>query len=194
MMITTIYVRIAQHIAQWRTATQPIDLDYEKPIEHPRKLASWILLVAGIALLGEMGLSYKQLKHEQKIIVQKRQPLAPQIAQRQNKATYNFSAKDFETAQQIIKRLATPWNELFLGLESANFKEIAILSVEPDMQNGLIHISGEAKDYASVLTLIARLRSTQPFSEVFLLHREIKLSDPERPVVFILSMKWNRPE
>jgi hypothetical protein len=70
---------------------------------------------------------------------------------------------------------------------------VAILSIQPDMQTGLLRIEGEAKDYAAVLTMVARLRTTEPFSEVFLLRHEIKRDDPQHPVGFTMSMRWANP-
>ncbi|MFY9259097.1 MAG: PilN domain-containing protein [Gallionella sp.] len=192
-MNTNIFSRIKCRINEWEIVMRPIDLDYQKSVEPQNRRAGWLLLLAGIALMIEMGQSYKQLRHEQAVINHKLQTSVPHVDRAQKKVTYNFSAKDFETAQQIVRHLATPWSELFSGLESANLKNVAILSVEPDMQNGRIHITGEAKDYASVLTLIARLRAAQTFSEVFLLHREIKFDDPQHPLGFTLSMKWIQP-
>jgi Tfp pilus assembly protein PilN len=67
---------------------------------------------------------------------------------------------------------------------------VAILSIQPDMQTGLLRIEGEAKDYAAALTLVANLRETKTFSDVFLLHHEIKHNDLQHTVGFTLSMRW----
>lgn len=104
-----------------------------------------------------------------------------------------FADKDFEEARQIINRLSAPWDAFFAGLESVSTENVAILSIEPDMQTGLLRIEGEAKDYAAALTLVAQLRTTKPFSEVFLLHHEIKRDDPQHPVGFTLSLHWAKP-
>lgn len=101
-----------------------------------------------------------------------------------------FGEKDFEDAEKVFGRLATPWDAFFTGLESIRNPNIAIRSIQPDVQTGILQIEGEAKDYASVLTLIAQLRVTKPFSEVFLLRHEVKRDDPQHPVMFLVSSRW----
>lgn len=78
-------------------------------------------------------------------------------------------------------------------MESVKNSNAAILSIQPDVKTGMLQIEGEAKDYAAVLTLIAQLRITKPFSEVYLLRHEIKRDDPQHPVSFALSMHWAKP-
>jgi hypothetical protein len=106
---------------------------------------------------------------------------------------HQFTDNEISEARQIINRLTVPWDAFFTGLESVSKLNVAILSIQPDMQTGLLRIEGEAKDYASVLTMVARLRMTKPFSEVFLLRHEIKRDDPQHPVSFTVSMHWVKP-
>ena len=94
--------------------------------------------------------------------------------------------------RQIIPH-CYPMGCVFNGIESVSKKNVAILSIEPDVQTGLLRIEGEAKDYASALTLVAKLRTTKPFSDVFLLRHEIKRDDPQHPVNFTVSMQWVKP-
>ena len=92
-----------------------------------------------------------------------------------------------------MSRLSTPWDAFFTGLESVKNSKVAILSIQPDMRSGLLQIEGEAKDYAAVLTLVAQLRETKPFSDVFLSRHEIKPDDLQHPVVFALTTRWSKP-
>ncbi len=101
-----------------------------------------------------------------------------------------FTHKDFAAASEIIDRLATPWDAFFTGLESVSNERVAILSMAPDMQTGLLRIEGEAKDYAAVLTLVAQLRATKPFSEVYLSSHEMKRDDADHAVKFVISTHW----
>lgn len=171
-----------------------IELDYQKPVERLRRMAGWLLLLAGAALLIEMGISYDRLQHERAAINLEVQTSKLNLdISNKEPADRQFSDKDFETARQIIGRLSTPWDAFFTGLESVSTENVAILSIQPDIQTGLLRIEGEAKDYAAVLTLVAQLRMIKPFSEVFLLHHEIKRDDPQHPVGFTLSMRWIKP-
>lgn len=168
-----------------------LDLNFQQPPDRPRRTAGWLLFVTGLALLIEVGVSYDRLQRD-------RAKMNHEIvASRLNLDTSHkepvdthFVDKDFEVAQQILARLSMPWDAFFSGLESVNTDDIAIFVIEPDIKNGLLSLQGEAKDYAAVLTFIARLREIKPFSEVFLLHHEIKRDDPQHPVGFTLTMHW----
>jgi len=171
-----------------------LDLNFQQPPDRPRSTAGIVLLLTGLALLIEVGVSYDRLQNDRarmnaEIVAAKlnldtsyKEPESPQ-----------FEDKDFAEAQQIVARLSTPWDAFFAGLEPKNPDDVAILVIEPEVKSGLLSLQGEAKDYAAVLTLIAQLRETKPFSEVFLLHHEIKHDDPQHPVAFTLSMHWVKP-
>lgn len=166
-------------------------LDFQQAVDTPRRLAGWLLLLAGLALLAEIGISYDKLQRDREAIYREvRTSKLRMDMPRETPVVRKFSDEDFEKARQIIGRLSTPWDEFFAGLESVSNENAAILSIEPDMQTGLLRIEGEAKDYASVLTLVAQLRTTKPFSKVFLLRHDTKRDDPQHPVGFTLSLHW----
>ncbi len=172
-------------------AKGPLQLDFQQAIEAPRRLAGWVLFLAGVALLAEMGFSYDRLQQERAAMYQEMQTSNLRLdVPREMSRGRKFSDDDFEKARQIIERLSTPWDEFFSGLESVSNEHAAILSIVPDMQSGTLRIEGEAKDYAAVLTLIAQLRTTKPFSHVFLVSHESKRDDPLHPIAFTLSLRW----
>ncbi|MFZ2162858.1 MAG: hypothetical protein WAW02_11630 [Sideroxyarcus sp.] len=152
-----------------------------------------MLLLTGLALLVELGVSYDRLQNDREAMNQMIKTSRLRLDTQKNGSSYQFTEKDFEQARQIINRLTAPWDAIFVGLESVKSSNVAILSIQPDVKTGLLQIEGEAKDYAAVLTLIAQLRVTKPFSEVFLLRHEIKRDDPQHPVSFALSMHWAKP-
>jgi Tfp pilus assembly protein PilN len=170
-----------------------LELNFQQPPYRPRRTAGWILLLTGVALLVEMGVSYDRLHNDREAMQLRMRSSNIRIDAHRNDSSYQFIDKDFAEARQIINRLSTPWEAFFVGLESVKNANVAILSIQPDMQTGSLQIQGEAKDYAAVLTLIAQLRVTKPFSEVYLLHHEIKRDDPQHPFSFALSMHWGKP-
>lgn len=171
-----------------------LELNYQKPANPPRRTAAWVLLVAGVALLIEMGVSYDRLQNDREAMNREiRTSKIRMDVPRTGSSENNFTDKDFAEARQIINRISIPWDAFFTGLESFSKLNVAILSIQPDIQSGVLRIEGEAKDYASVLTLVARLRTTKPFSEVFLLRHEIKRDDPQHPISFTVSMHWVKP-
>jgi Tfp pilus assembly protein PilN len=173
---------------------QRLELDYQKPANPPRKTAAWVLLVAGLALLTEMGVSYDRLQNDREAMNREIRTSNIRLDMPgKDSGDHQFTDKDFAQARQIINRLSIPWDSFFAGIESVSNANVAILSIEPDMQTGQLSIEGEARDYPAVLTLVARLNATKPFSEVFLLRHEIKRDDPQHPVSFSISMHWVKP-
>lgn len=156
-------------------------------------MAGWLLLLTGAALLVEMGVSYDRLQSDREEMRQRMRTSSIHMDTRKNSSRYQLADKDFDEVRQIISRLSTPWDAFFVGLESVKNSNVAILSIQPDMQTGLLQIQGEAKDYAAVLTLVAQLRETKPFSGVYLLRHEIKRDDSQHPYAFALSMHWGKP-
>jgi hypothetical protein len=175
-------------------ALRRLNLDYQLAPDQPRRFAGWALLLSGLALLVEMGISYDRLQNEREVMNKEIRASKLHLdAPRSQIASRLYTDKDVATAQQMVDRLSAPWGALFDGLESIKNNNVAILSIEPDTQTGLLRIQGEAKDYASVLTLVAQMRTSKPFSNVFLQQHEIKRDDPQHPVIFTLSMRWMKP-
>ncbi len=171
-----------------------LKLDYQKPVGRSRRTAGWMLLLAGLALLIEMGVSYDRLQNDREAMNREiRTSRIRMDVPSSGSVNHQFTDKEFAAARQIVSRISVPWGTFFVGLESVSNVDVGILSITPDMQTGLLRIEGEAKDYAAALTLVARLRTTKPFSEVFLLRHEIKRDDPQHPVSFTVSMRWAKP-
>ena len=170
-----------------------LEINFQQSPYRQRRTAGWILLLTGVALLVEMSVSYDRLQNDREEMQQSVRSSSIRMGTHKNDSRYQLADKDFDEARQIISRLSTPWDTFFVGLESVKSANVAILSIQPDMQTGILQIQGEAKDYASVLTLVAQLRETKPFSEVYLLHHEIKRDDPQHPYAFALSMHWGKP-
>jgi hypothetical protein len=173
---------------------QQLELDYQQPVDRPSRRAGWALLVTGMVLLLDMGITYDRLHNDRAAMDREIRTSGIRLQDKGRlSSTAQFTDKDFADADQVIGRLSTPWDMFFTGLESVSTKKVAILSVVPDMQTGLLRIEGEAKDYPAVLTLIAQLRSTKPFSDVYLINQDIKRDDPQHPFIFALSLRWVKP-
>lgn len=99
-------------------------------------------------------------------------------------------ARDLRAAEQVVQRLARPWDELFRTVETAAHDRVALLAIEPDAQKGELAISGEALDYFAVLTYVARLSEPGQLTDVHLVRHETKEDDPRRPLSFTIAASW----
>ncbi len=99
------------------------------------------------------------------------------------------SANDYALARDTVRRLATPWESLFQALEASQSDQVALLSIEPDVENRAVSISAEAKDYLAALTYVARLSRQDALSRVHLVRHENRRGTP-RPLAFTVSASW----
>ncbi len=60
----------------------------------------------------------------------------------------------------MLRQLSLPWNALFKAVEASGGQSIALLSLEPDLQKGMVKISGEAKDLEALLNYVRQLSDT----------------------------------
>jgi hypothetical protein len=168
---------------------RPLSLDYvREPIVWP----GWLLLVAALAVAGETGRSYWAAKGELAAL-QAAPGGAPRRAQSKlvDRTAYPGPLKEnLVYANAVVQNLTLPWDMLFKTVEGTGNVPVALLAVQPDAQKGMVRISGEAKDYAAVLTYLARLDASGTLRNVHLLSHQLKHDDPQRPLLFTIAASW----
>ncbi|MDB5863312.1 MAG: putative transrane protein [Betaproteobacteria bacterium] len=97
---------------------------------------------------------------------------------------------EIRLANAVLQQIALPWDGLFVELERTRDKTISLLSVQPDMQNRVVRIGGEAKSLRSAVEYASRLDATAVFYNVYLSGHEVRTQDPQRPVSFSLVASW----
>lgn len=98
--------------------------------------------------------------------------------------------KEIAQANAILDQLNLPWETLFDSIEHAITEEIALLSLQPNVSNRTLRISGEAKDMSELLDFVEALERESIFENVHLLNYKIKQDNPHRPVIFLLTAAW----
>ena len=93
-------------------------------------------------------------------------------------------------AKAIIFELNLPWKELFGAVESYSKDDVAVLSIEPDSQKGLVRINAEAKSLDSMLAYLVYLQKTPLFRQVELVNHQVQEQDPQHPIRFMLHASW----
>jgi Tfp pilus assembly protein PilN len=99
-------------------------------------------------------------------------------------------ALEVQHANDALRQLTVPWGALFRAVESAGGKSVALLAMQPDVRQGTVAISGEAKDLPALLDYVRRLGTRDVFSSVHLHHHQVQQQDPERPIRFSLRAVW----
>ena len=97
---------------------------------------------------------------------------------------------EVKRANEVLRQLTLPWEELFRAVESASGKEVALLAMEPNTEKHVVKISGEAKDFVALLNYITQLEKKDVFGTVYLQSHQVQQQDPDKPVRFSLLAVW----
>jgi hypothetical protein len=168
---------------------RPLSLDY---VRRPNSWPAWLFLAAAIVVAGGMGRSYFAAREQLRALEGVGGMPAPDLVKLvDRKAAYPASVRDnLVYANAVVQNLALPWEMLFRTVEGTGNVPVALLAVQPDPQRRMVKISGEARDYAAVLTYIARLDESGTLRNVHLLSHQRKQDDPQHPLVFTVAASW----
>ena len=116
--------------------------------------------------------------------------LVKQAPADKTRAERGDSAQEVALANDVLRRLALPWDTLFAAIESARSRNVGLLSIEPDAAKSSVRIAAEAKSADDMLEYVRRLQGAAPLSGVTLANHQIKRDDPRQPVRFTLIATW----
>jgi Fimbrial assembly protein (PilN) len=173
---------------------RPLSLDYVR--RPPASWPAWLLLAAAIAVAGGMGRSYFSTRDQLQGLEEIRDGASARAPMKllDRRTVYPTAVRDsLAYANGVVQNLALPWDMLFRTVERTGNVPVALLAVQPDPQRRTVKISGEARDYAAVLTYIARLDESGTLRNVHLLSHQRKQDDPQHPLVFTVAASW-RPD
>ncbi len=165
-------------------------LDYHRNTR-PIPLAGGLLLLVAIAIAILAGEYYYRLTAkttEWEASLKKFEQVSGK--QRGPHPEIGGVVQDIKQANEVLRQLTLPWEELFQAVESSTDPEITLLGLEPDMEKHVVNISCEAKNITAMLNFTRRLEKQQEFSGVYLQSHEIQEFDPDRPVRFSLVAAW----
>ena len=99
-------------------------------------------------------------------------------------------SKEIKNANVILGRINFPWETLFNSIENAVSKDIALLSLLPNVSKKSLHITGEARNMDELLTFIKALEQERIFVNAHLLNYKIKKSSSHQPIIFQVVTSW----
>ena len=170
-----------------------LDLDFHATPGRP--WAAIVTLTCGIVLFGAAVMQYQQAagelaRSEAAVLSSQR---ADKTNVRQPQAIPKLTAeqaREMATARRVMQQLALPWDALFLNVEAATEKDIALLAIEPDAKTMRITLIAEASSPQGMLNYLKRLQALALFSDVILHRHEVQLKDPDKPLRFTLTGQW----
>lgn len=168
----------------------PLELDFIVPRKRPRA-AGFLVLIVALALAG--GLVLKQRETEQRLheldaAAALLSAPRPALAIPRDKLE-----GEIKNAQATVRQLALPWSQLIDSLERASMKDVALLNIQPDAQNRLLRVTGEARREELMLQYLQRLSATGSFAEVHLVSHQVREEDPQRPIQFSVQARFRSP-
>lgn len=159
---------------------------------HRRRPAplAWLALAVSLALATDAALHRAALADDVERAEQSALAMASDSAARRARAPDPALARDTKRAEQVMQRLALPWDELFGAVESAGTERVALLALQPDSRRRELNISGEAADFASMLAYVDRLGKSGALHGVHLVRHETRQDDPQHPIQFTVAARW----
>ncbi len=97
---------------------------------------------------------------------------------------------EVKRANEVLRKLTTHWEDLFVGLESASGEKVTLLELAPDLEKHTVKINGEADNFASLMNYITALEGQIVFGPVYLQSHQVQMLDPQKPVRFSLLAVW----
>ena len=122
---------------------------------------------------------------------QQQREVTPRRSSRQNQRNITQEIRqEIRKASVVIDEMNLPWESFFDAIEFASHEDVAILSLQPSIASSNMRISGEAKDMSVLLLFVEALERELVFENAHLLNYKIKLDNPHKPVVFLLTASW----
>jgi len=113
-------------------------------------------------------------------------------ANSQNKKISLEIRKEIKNANIILGHINFPWETLFDSIENAVSKDIALLSLLPNISNNSLRIAGEAKNMSELLAFVKALEQEKTFVNAYLLNYKIKKSSSHQPIFFQVIASWGK--
>src|SRR5438105_378140 len=119
-----------------------LQLDYQG--RRGPRLAACVLAVFAAGFAADAAMHFQALERD---IAVKETRLASRnrVPKHEIRPLREFNADEYTFARDTVRRLAMPWDSLFRALEASQTDRVALLAVEPDVENRAVTVSGEAK-------------------------------------------------
>ncbi len=164
-----------------------LDLDYA-----PRRSGTRLI---GLALLAVAASIAVWLALERAAAVRETAALQGQLdrAARKPAAAPRLDprlAREVRQANEVLVRMAAPWERLFAAVEAASNPRIALLALNPDPKSGKIELSGEAAERGALVEYLAALRQQPALKNVYLLSEQATVQGASRALRFAVTATW----
>ena len=156
-----------------------LELDLVAPPRR-RRWPGYLLLAASLAAAGTTLERYRDAT----LALQRLEAAAELAAAARPRPKAPARPLDEKSTQAVVRQLALPWAGLIEALERAATPDVALLQVQPEAQQRVVRISGEARHREAMFRYLRGLAKAEGLARVHLVADEVQLDDPQRPVRF----------
>jgi hypothetical protein len=141
------------------------------------------LCAAAVLALGFVGLRWIQLGDQvQQRLQAWESSRRPMPVLRSSTAAPALKPAERTRINDIVRRLNTPWPAVFGVLEQAASDDVALLSIEPDVERGAIRVLAEGRSLDALLAHAQRMQQSPAVAHVRLLRIEKDSAGPDSAV------------
>lgn len=159
-----------------------LQLDHLAPVRHPR-WPGYALLAVSLVVAADMTQRYREAQDEAERyaetqgLLNVKRPAAAKVP----KQHAEEQAKEMDA---VMRQLTLPWGSLIETIERVGSRDVAILQLQPEAQQRVLRITGEARSQDAMVDYLKRLAEARGFAQVHLLSHQVQQDEPNRPVQF----------
>lgn len=161
----------------------------------PAGMAGFILLALGVVALSSiLAFDVVDLRPTLVALQQKVSDGQQQLKARSPEVPANELVRfesDRKEADKATVAINRPWRSVLDRLESLAGRPVALLTLEPDAVKGEIALMAEARNLEAMSAYYRDIQHLDGFSDVVLRTHQTNFQDPDKPVRFRITLKWN---
>ncbi len=165
----------------------PLQLDFVQPVRRPLWLGL-LLLALALGVAADLGKRWQDTR-EALQRMQASDSLLNTDRPRGKPVPAEYLDDHVKAAETVVRNLTLPWASLIETLEETGNQDVAVLQVQPDAQQRLLRMTGEARNQNALWQYVNSLAATRSLEEVHLLNHQVLQEDPQKPLQFSLQAR-----
>jgi Tfp pilus assembly protein PilN len=172
------------------------DLDFRRRQSAPWRWLGWALLAAAVGVAIVFSEHHAQVEQLHAAAQGRAHLLKERF--RGNVSRNRASSMDpqdqvsVKRANAIIDQLTVPWGDLFDAIQTADARDLVVLSLTPNARDRSVRLVGEARSIDELLAYVERLAAQPALSQVHLLGYNSVQRDGVNAFSFTLAATWRQ--
>lgn len=105
--------------------------------------------------------------------------------------TFDRLQPELKRANEVVRQLAMPWDQLFNAIEVFDPEQVALLRIETDTSRHSLTITAVSKSFNGMLGYMKNLNKQASLINVYLIDHKLLAENGAKPVQFSISTSWN---